>query len=52
MRAIVELLKSLLKICIIGSVTLLFYGIEWMKCLIFIAKIHWDTLDTVGRLNN
>ena len=31
MRAVVELLKSILKICIVGSLLFLSYGTEWMK---------------------
>ena len=47
-RAIVELLKSILKISFIGSVTTLILWMNIDKVLVLAFKQPWDTLSTVG----
>ncbi len=50
MRAIVELMKSILKISFIGSVTTIIVWMNIDKVLALAFKSPWDTLTTVGEL--
>lgn len=49
-RAIVELMKSILKITFIGTVTFLIVWLNIDKVLGLAFKSPWDTLSTVGQL--
>ena len=49
-RAIVELMKSILKISFIGTVTFLIVWLNIDKVLGLAFKSPWDTLSTVGQL--
>ncbi|WP_419961640.1 flagellar biosynthesis protein FlhB [Psychrobacillus sp. BM2] len=50
LKAIIELLKSILKISFIGSVTTLILWMNLEKVLSLSFKTAWDTLSTVGWL--
>ena len=50
MRAIIELLKSILKISFIGSVTTLILWMNLEQVLSLSFKTAWDTLSTIGWL--